>query len=202
MNRKINDIDCGTRILKPHRTHLTRRHFLLGVAAVSVSAVIPLTISCSSTPVHDIHGQLSDEDFSTLIQVQNHLFPSDSNSPGAEDLHAATYLTWVLSDPKKDPEDVQQLKDGLKWINETSKTLFDSNFNDLGFDEKEKALRTLETESYGKSWISIVLTNIFEALLSDPIYGSNTNKSGWNWLEHAPGNPRPTAVNKYNPVAL
>jgi len=200
-NKSFNGIE-QIRASKPHRTQLSRRHFLLGMAAMSAAAIIPTAISCSAKPIHDIHGQLTDEDFATLMAVQEHLFPKDSNSPGANDLNAATYYTWVLTDPEKDEEDKTQMRDGIRWTNETADETFAEKFVDLDFEEKEEVLRLMANEGWGESWLSMVITNIFEALLSDPIYGSNTNESGWKWLEHTAGNPRPEKENRYNPIAV
>ena len=202
MGNKLITGEQQIRVMKPHRTHLSRRHFLLGIAAISAAAIIPTTIACSATPVHDIHGQLSDDDFATLMAVQNHLFPTDKNSPGAIDLNAASYFTWVLTDSEKDEEDKIQMRDGIGWTNETAEETYSKKFVDLYTDEKEKVLRLMANEGWGESWLSVVLTNIFEALLSDPVYGSNTNESGWKWLEHTAGNPRPEKENMYNPVAV
>jgi len=30
-----------------------------------------------------------------------------------------------------------------------------------------------------------------ESVLGDPVYNINKDGSGWNWLEHKPGLPRP-----------
>ena len=38
---------------------------------------------------------------------------------------------------------------------------------------------------------------IFEALLSDPVYGGNPEGIGWRWLGHRPGFPRPNQRNRY-----
>ena len=32
-----------------------------------------------------------------------------------------------------------------------------------------------------------------EALLADPVYGGNFDQTGWRWLSHQPGFPRPSA---------
>ncbi len=193
--------DLGTRITKPHRTTLNRRHFLLGMVAISVTAVVPSVISCSASPIHDVHNQLTDFDFATLTAVQNHLFPTTDDAPGATELHAATYYSWTLMDTEKDPKVIQKMRDGLKWIEEEAQKLYQNSFVSLSHNQKETALRSLEKEGYGESWISLTLTNIFEALLSDPIYGANTNQSGWKWLDHTPGIPRPTAENIYKNTA-
>lgn len=194
--------DLGTRITKPHRTTLNRRHFLLGMVAISVTAVVPSVISCSASPVHDIHNQLTDFDFATLMAVQNHLFPATEDAPGAHDFNAATYYSWTLLDTEKDPVVIQKMRDGLKWIDEEAQKYYQKSFVTLNTTEKESALRSLEKEGYGESWISLTLTTIFEALLSDPIYGANSRQSGWKWLDHAPGIPRPTETNTYKNTAL
>lgn len=202
MGNKNFTTDSGTRIFKQHRTHLNRRHFLLGIAAISAAALIPSAISCSASPIHDIHNQLTDEDFTTLTAVQNHLFPRSENSPGAGDVHAAQYYTWVLMDTEKDPDSIKQLRNGIRWTKETADETYGGKFYDLDFDEKEKVIQIMANEGWGENWLSVTLTLIFEALLSDPIYGSNTDESGWKWLEHKSGNPRPDKSQMYNPVAI
>lgn len=197
MSNKHFPEDVGSSGVKPNRTTLNRRHFLLGMAAISTSAIIPSVLSCSASPIHDVHNQLTDFDFATLMAVQDHLFPATENSPGAKDLNAATYYSWTIMDSEQDPAITQKMRDGLKWIEEESQKLYGKSFVKLSEERREKALRSLEKEGYGESWISLTLTNIFEALLSDPIYGSNTNKSGWNWLEHTPGVPQPNQNNIY-----
>ena len=169
----------------------------MGIATLSLAATIPGWISCSATPVHDIHGQLSDDDFALLISVQNHLFPRQKNVPGAEDFNAPTYFTWVISDTKMDQEIVRDLKKGFDLLHRTCQNLFSKKFVQLSQDQKETALRQMEKEKLGRFWISRQLTYIFEALLSDPVYGANTDETGWKWLEHTPGIPRPTAQNMY-----
>ena len=181
----------------PSRPTVSRRHFLLGIATLSLAATIPGWISCSATPVHDIHGQLSDDDFALLISVQNHLFPRQKNVPGAEDFNAPTYFTWVISDTKMDQEIVRDLKKGFDLLHRTCQNLFSKKFVQLSQDQKETALRQMEKEKLGRFWISRQLTYIFESLLSDPVYGANTDETGWKWLEHTPGIPRPTAQNMY-----
>lgn len=187
---------------KPHRSTLNRRHFLLGMVAISATAAIPSVIACSATPIHDIHNQLSDKDFNTLIAVQNHLFPTSKNSPGAQDIHAAQYYTWVLTDPYRDPDSIKQMRNGIRWTQETATETYNEDFVSLNFDEKENVLQIMAQEGWGENWLSVVLTLIFEALLSDPIYGSNDHEAGWKWLEHTPGVPRATNENMYHKLIL
>ena len=202
MTEKSTNSELNSRNTKPNRTVLNRRHFLLGIAAISVTALIPTAISCSSIPIHDIHNQLTDEDFATLSAVQNHLFPKSKNSPGASDINAAQYYTWILMDSEKAPDSLEQLRDGIRWTKETSDETYAQKFVDLNFDEKENVIQIMANEGWGKNWLSVTITLIFEALLSDPIYGSNTDEAGWKWLEHTSGNPRPEKSQTYNPIAI
>ena len=57
--------------------------------------------------------------------------------------------------------------------------------------ERQKLLKDIATTSWGESFIADNLKFIFEAMLGDPIYGSNKDESGWRWLEHKAGLPRP-----------
>ena len=39
-------------------------------------------------------------------------------------------------------------------------------------------------------------------MISDPIYGFNTNESGRKWLEHEAGYPRPTKETMYDEIFI
>ena len=182
---------------KAINTSLNRRNFLKGMSAVTTLAMLPLVVSCKPKVIHDLNGQLTDDEMATLIAVQNHLFPSTEKAPGASEINAANYFTWVLTDVEKDPEERTIMKDGIKWLNEFAIENYSVRFERLDSDEKEKTLRLMAEESWGESWISVTITQIFEALLSDPIYGSNNNQVGWKWLEHKTGLPQPTLEKSY-----
>ena len=68
-------------------------------------------------------------------------------------------------------------------------------FTQLNNNEREQLLRLIAGSEAGENWLSTLLLYIFEALLSDPVYGGNTGEAGWQWLAHTPGFPRPL-VNK------
>ena len=176
-----------------------RRQFLVGATAITAATLLPVTISCTAEIIEDVNHELDSKSFETLIAVQNHLFPAYKDSPSALDINAAAYFTWVLTDTKKDSEEKEFMRNGIIWTNETAQENFSKSFFNLNTQEKEKTLRIMASESWGENWISVVLTFIFEALLSDPIYGSNNQETGWNWLEHKTGSPQPTEINKYKP---
>jgi gluconate 2-dehydrogenase gamma chain len=105
---------------------------------------------------------------------------------------ADKYLLWVLSDERMDPEEKEYIINGIGWVDETAEENFSKNFVKLTQAEREKLIGDVSKETWGRSWLGVILTFIFEALLSDPQYGGNTDEIGWDWLHHNPGQPRPT----------
>ena len=110
------------------------------------------------------------------------------------------FLHFALTDPEIDEDNKNLLINGISWLEEECETMYGKNFTDLSFDEKDSVLKTIEDSNWGYRWISLNLIYIFEALLSDPIYGGNPGEIGWNWLEHAPGLPRPTKDTMYGKI--
>ena len=142
-----------------------------------------------------------DHERGTLSAVQNHLFPpgtdsSGDNVPGADEINALAYLQRALEDPAL-AEDRQFIQNGVGWLDQLSDTTYQQNFLQLDHDHREMLLRNIATSSAGENWLSLLLLYIFEALLSDPVYGGNPDGIGWRWLEHTPGFPRPPADKVY-----
>jgi gluconate 2-dehydrogenase gamma chain len=136
-------------------------------------------------------GKLSDNQLDVMSSVQQILFPDDGNGPGADDIHALEYLIWVLSDPNKDPEEIEYIVNGIGWVEETAIEDNGKNYLKLTPTEREQLIGKISRESWGESWLSVVLSFIIEALLCDPQYGGNPDVIGWEWLSHNPGQPRP-----------
>ncbi len=81
---------------------------------------------------------------------------------------------------------------GVGWIEYEATTLYGQSFAMLGTEEREGVCRVLVDEyRRGEAWLSTLVTYTLEALLSDPLYGGNTDGIGWTWLDHVPGEPRP-----------
>lgn len=134
---------------------------------------------------------LSNYQLLIVNSVQEILFPDDENGPGAADINASDYLIWVLSDTEKDPDEVQYIINGIGWVDETAEEEYSKKYFDLSQNEREHLIAIISKEAWGESWLSVILTFIFEALLCDPQYGGNPESIGWKWLEHNPGQPRP-----------
>jgi gluconate 2-dehydrogenase gamma chain len=171
---------------------LSRKQFIRSMAMGGIMA---------QTPFFKLVGQggfnknsiLSEKQQAIVSSVQEILFPNDDNGPGASEINALEYLLWVLADAEKDTDEVNYLIDGIGWTDETAEEEFSKNYLDLAKSEREQLVELISKEGWGESWLSMVLTLIFEALLCDPHYGGNPESIGWKWLEHDPGQPRPTS---------
>lgn len=173
----------------------SRRDFLkiltLAAASYPVSALAEKR-QLASQQTHSLN-----EPWLTIAAVQQHLFPAEADSPGANDIQALHYLKNIMATPGFDKEEKTLIKNGVNWLNDLSKKQQGKKFIELDNELKEKLLRTIENSKAGQRWLSLLLTYLIEALLSDPVYGGNPNGIGWEWLQHQPGFPRPPAEKRY-----
>ena len=175
---------------------LNRRRFLSAAAGASVIAVLPFS-GCSPDSSSKKSFVFSKEQKRTLSAVQERLLPHEENSPGASDINAADYLEMVLNQPGFDPEIRDFIADGLKKLIPFNKENRTSRFEAMDAQEQESTLTAVQDLNWGQTWTSLILLYIFEALLSDPVYGGNPDGIGWTWLEHTPGLPRPVESTRY-----
>ncbi len=204
MSDKKRSVPPGMRDMK--KWSLNRRSFLKKAAAAGALAVLPYAGYKLGSAVKEMEGttangdesyRLTEEQFRRLQQVQDILFPSEKEAPGARDVNAAEYLQAVLLDRHVDPDERRYLINGLDWLEEEALERWEKSFVNMLPLEREALLEHLTTHNWGESWLASLLLFIFEALLSDPIYGGNTGEAGWKWLEHVPGQPRPRHKLKY-----
>lgn len=181
----------------PH-VALNRRQFiqLLGIISSGWSGA-SLAMS-KPQPISELsyYANLA-EPWLTLASVQQHLFPADDSSPGAEDIMAIRFLQNILEAPDTDSEHKKFILNGVDWLNQLSVKQYQTTFLQLEDTAKETLLRRVETSKAGSRWLSSMLTYLIEALLSDPVYGGNKDAIGWNWLQHIPGFPTPQAHQVY-----
>ena len=174
---------------------MSRRSFLVrgGAALAAVSALIALPLPLSAQVARDtVFTKFSRHQKRIMATVQEHLFPSEPHAPGASDINATKYLETVLQDSRFKPSTQDFILNGIDWLEETSIEKYSTTFTSLSDQQKESLLRHVVNDTrWGSGWISRIMYHIFEALLSDPVYGGNPNGIGWKWLEHTPGFPRP-----------
>ncbi len=140
---------------------------------------------------------LSRRQWKTIIAVQDHLFPSEQDAPGAKEVNSQAYLYAVLSDANRDDEDRLLVKNGLLELQDICWQQYKKLFTQLTAEQAELVLREFEKLPDGRPWLMTILGYIFEALLVDPAYGGNPNGIGWKWLQHQAGLPRPTMETRY-----
>lgn len=141
------------------------------------------------------------EPWKTIAAVQEHLFPAEKDSPGASDIQALKYLQNMMNAPDIEDNERETIKNGSKWLNDLSIKIHKKTFIELDEINREKVLRKIESSRAGRRWLSLLMTYLIEALLSDPIYGGNKNAIGWTWLEHQPGYPTPPIDKLYFKLA-
>lgn len=170
---------------------LCRRRFLLGLAATGTALLF-------APGSRAVAAELTAEQRWRIIDaVQQHLFPSEPNAPGARDIRALDYLRFVVADAKLGEADRGFILQGAEWLEALCQEQHQSGFVSLGEAEREQMLRRIASSDAGENWLSTLLLYIFEALLTDPVYGGNPAGIGWQWLGHNPGLPRPTPDNRY-----
>jgi len=173
---------------------LSRRVFIKNIAFLGLISQIPFATSClnSSNNEDEKYLTLSDEEIEIALKVQQILLPNDGIGPDAKKINADTYLAWVLSDKNMDIEDKNFIINGITWVNEASNKEFSMDFLKLDSHKSKLLIAKISNLDWGETWLSVMLTFVIEALLSDPIYGGNPDKIGWLWLQHTAGSPNPT----------
>ena len=175
---------------------LNRRKFLTSVAATSVITTLPFS-GCRKSEKSYNAFSFSPEQQRTLAAVLEHLLPHETDSPGASDLNSLQYLEMTLNQKDFDPEIRDFIEDGLKQL---MRFISEKNlvpFEKLDETKREYILLEIQSLSWGESWTSLILNYLLEALLGDPIYGGNIDEAGWKWLDHTPGQPRPTQETRF-----
>jgi len=173
---------------------VNRRTFITLIA--SAVASYPLS-ALAKQRLQQPSASTIDEPWKTIAAVQEHLFPADENSPGAQDIQALAYLQNMINAPDISQSERKRIKDGAGWLNDLSIQTYKQSFIELDENQREKILRKIEQSRAGSRWLSLLMTYLIEALLSEPVYGGNKNGIGWQWLEHQAGYPTPTIDKKY-----
>lgn len=201
MRIKKHNVKCllrGKHDVFPRSKHgpesIGRRTFLSGtagfIATLLLSPVIARTVKSHASA-------LTEDPWQTLSVVQDHLFPSEADAPGAKEINAISYLRNMLADPVTDTDEKEFILNGVKWLNELAVERHEAVFVDLPQLQQSALLRQISKTTAGRNWVSRLLSYLLEALLSDPVYGGNPGDIGWKWLEHRPGYPRPPMNKRY-----
>ncbi|MCW8911366.1 MAG: gluconate 2-dehydrogenase subunit 3 family protein [Gammaproteobacteria bacterium] len=175
---------------------MNRRTFIRLIASITAAYPASALLSRRAHAL-SISNITIDEPWHTLAVVQEHLFPATEDSPGAADIQARIFLQNMLNAPDTDNDEKEFISNGVSWLNDISTKNYKKSFIELNESDKEKVLRQIEQSQAGERWLSLLLTYLIEALLSDPVYGGNPDGVGWKWLQHQPGFPRPSVDKMY-----
>ena len=123
----------------------------------------------------------------TIVSVQKDLFPF------ADELNSnfSAYFLTVLNHSRISDAQKTTIINGVKLLNEASVKGYKKLYTKLSSTQRDAVLKKISKEKWGESWIESILGYTMEAVLGDPIYGVNKNESGWKWLNHVSGLPRP-----------
>ncbi len=156
------------------------------VLLTGVAAQLPWLMACT----HDSKDKADASLKLTWKQaILDQLIPADQYGPGAVDFLADKYIDWYLQDELIDPSDRDYVANGFKKFEDQFDT---KQFESMNASERETIIRKTYETSWGKSWLSRIMTLSFEAMLTHPIYNGNPERIGWKWLDHTPGQPEPS----------
>jgi gluconate 2-dehydrogenase gamma chain len=201
----------------------SRRALLKGAlksaAGVGIATCIPASVlagdAASEATRNEVDKQrqatLNTERWQTLAAVLAHMLPASAHSKtdkksstepdiSAEKINAVTYLYNVVHLQPTPQAEVDFIYKGVGWLNGYSQTEYSATFIALNNEKKELLLRNISKSTAGNNWLSTLLDYLLEAILSPPIYGGNTNKAGWEYLEHQGGFPLPDVGTRYYEV--
>jgi len=160
----------------------TRRTFLKSSAFTTSMLLLPQSRLLASTSLLD-----------TLSLAQHDLYGDSKDAPSFEKLNARAYLTLILTHSHIDDGSKKFIKNGAVWLDEEAVLLYKKSYTSLKSKERQKTLKSISKVRWGEEWIYEMLSFIYEAVLGDSIYGVNIDESGWKWLKHVSGLPRPKA---------
>ena len=171
---------------------LSRRKFLKGMALAGIASQVQFLGSCWGEEDKTNQIILSQNSEKTLAAIQQILFPNDGFGPDAKAIHALKYFKWVLTDKQMDEEDKKFILNGIEWTSELTQKEHSKYYFELNTKEQKMMVIKMSNLDWGETWLSIIMTFILEALLSNPLYGGNPNEEGWKWLNHYQSGPQPT----------
>jgi len=171
---------------------INRREFIQRTSLVFAVGVLPLlSAPAVQSSMRNAQSEYKEEPWLTIYAVQQHLLPSEKDSPGAEEINATKYLKSVLEDDFLSQEEKKFILKGPRWLNDLAVTTFKQSFIKLTNSQQNDLLKQIAKSTAGENWLATLLTYIFEAMLAAPIYGGNPGGIGWKWLQHHPGFPQP-----------
>ncbi len=165
---------------------IQRRKFLQWMLSAFFVSAVPWCWACRRTT-----GKNSQ---ALWLALADTLFP---DHPDIRQIGFYHHLRFVLSDRNYDPDIRRNLLDGFKQFEQFINNKI-PGFARLSLEKRSDWLsRYIQSNPQAENWLSRVLAVVWEATLLDPHYGINQKMSGWKWLHHSFGQPRPDSAADY-----
>ena len=127
-----------------------------------------------------------------LSAVGRILFPGE---PSIDRMHFARHFRRVIADKNYDSDIRLLLRRGLAAFKRFAGP---QDFFHLSRPEQEKLFaRFVDRSDLNAAWTGALMEVLWESVLLDPHYGVNDKMTGWKWIRHAYGKPRPDASADY-----
>ena len=184
------------------RDEISRRSFIQRVSFFGGSMV--LLGSCSrepsgakkteqpSAPLTSSHVTLTDEEYDALAAACERMLPRDED-PGAADLGVPGYVDRALGDPR-----MSHVKDdfirGLDALMRRAQAQRGKPFPQLAPDAQDALLTSFKNSAKGSGeahWYELLVVLTMEGALSDPSYGGNKDRKGWELIGFETSEPPP-----------
>jgi gluconate 2-dehydrogenase gamma chain len=155
---------------------MKRRNFIkfsvLGLMLFQKESLIARTITKNNTLI--------------LEEVYEILFPKTSTMPSSKEFNALGFLLSTINHKTFLDYDKNLIINGTNSFIRSF-----PEFLNLSKDEKKELIYSIVNDNdYANTWLSKLVYFGIEAMLSDPIYGGNTQEIGWNSIKHKIGYPK------------
>lgn len=167
----------------------SRRRFIRNTSLLMTLPLVSAEITAYASRDDDPTGP-----YRTIASVYDDMFPETPNIPGAKRLNSIGYLHGVMNDERVDKDTKVFITNGAIWLDEESEEMFKGAYHQLTPLQRQQVLDAVLEYRWGDSWLYTIMSYLFESMFCDPIYGANSDMSGWRWLAYEPGLPRPTKV--------
>lgn len=155
------------------------------------------------------------QEFQTLADATERIYPEDDNGPGAIELGAPFFIDHQLAGSyghntqeymqgpfhegtayqghQKRLKRHEIIMRGIHELENQSQNAYDKSFSDLEDDEKDKILSKFEDDDVdmktiqSSEFFNLLLNATLAGVYADPLYGGNANMEGWKMKEF-PGN--------------
>lgn len=150
-------------------------------------------------------------EFDTVAAIAERFIPADELSLGGKDAGCATFIDrqlagdygkaaslyrlgrFVKGTPEQGPQSpltpAERYRQGLAALDAATQKQLGKNFIDLSGEQQDQVLHAMEANQYNlgaevetKVFFELLLQNVREGFLSDPIYGGNKDMTSWKMI--------------------